>query len=626
MANQMIALQSRGPQLTDPSKLTAQYANMMNMASQQRASQLQGERTRQEMEFAKNAESRAVAGEDRAAQKFSLEQSTALVSALGTGLVGILRDPSDATIGQVGQTFASVGMDPEKFGPLLKQIQEIPDANDRKLFALQFISQSEPARGALKYVMPEVKESKVGDATVFTDQNPNSPNFGQELFRFTVAPEPVKLNQSVVGSTVMNTNPVTGVTSEATIGDPTQGANLPAREPTFASTGVRSPYAVGAGTGQPSMAAPAAPPAQAVGIPVGGPRGAPARGNTADVVYGFGKFGSPAKPISQSTIGEVQDFQRNTLIPNTRGKVGAGPREGTGAVGTYQFTYGTLKDYAPKVLGPNWRNVPFTADVQEQLAKALYEDVKGGDLKKTWAGLPSNRPGQYSNVPWENVRDSIIKVESAGGGNRRTLTGGAGTPTSGVGTPTGAPKTVSQALAEKERARTFSKFVDVTGFDFKSGKDPVADLIKKSTGGGAEKLGADIMAFIPESMGGGGTKGMDAISALNVITSDLILTLVPEGKLSAGVSNEDRKLYERLVGDINNPALTRSARLSAWNQLKTRMSRLGGVTMPKAATPTGGSQGKGKSGLPRVTTDAQWNALKSGQEYIAPNGERKRKR
>lgn len=613
MANQMIALQSRGPQLTDPSKLTAQYANMMNMAAQQRASQLQGERTRQEMEYAKAAEGRAVAGEDRAAQKFSLEQSTALVSALGTGLVGILRDPSDATIGQVGQTFASVGMDPEKFGPLLKQIQEIPDANDRKLFALQFISQSEPARGALKYVMPEVKETKVGDATVFTDQNPNSPNFGQELFRFTVAPEPVKLNQSVVGSTVMNTNPVTGVTSEATIGDPTQGANLPAREPSFASTGVRSPYAVGAGTGQQPMMPPAAAPAQAVGIPVGGSRGAPgAGGNT------FSRM------IQQESRGK--QFDRN----------GRPLTSSAGAIGIAQVMPGTAPE-AAKLAGLPFDQNRYRTDEaynlalgkayyekqlrdfgDERLAAAAYNAGPGAVRSALKKGGPN---GWINHVPAETRK----YVRSVFGG-AATPTGGAGTPTSGAGTPTGAPKTVSQALTEKEKARTFSKFVDVTGFDFKSGKDPVADLIKKSTGGGAEKLGADIMAFIPESMGGGGTKGMDAISALNVITSDLILTLVPEGKLSAGVSNEDRKLYERLVGDINNPALTRSARLSAWNQLKTRMSRLGGVTMPKAATPTGGSQGKGKSGLPRVTTDAQWNALKSGQEYIAPNGERKRKR
>lgn len=60
MANQMIALQARNPQLPDPSRGAAQYANMMNMASQQRASQLQAERIRQEMEFAKAKEGREV--------------------------------------------------------------------------------------------------------------------------------------------------------------------------------------------------------------------------------------------------------------------------------------------------------------------------------------------------------------------------------------------------------------------------------------------------------------------------------------------------------------------------------------------------------------------------------------
>ena len=61
MANQMIALQARNPQLPDPARLTAQYANMMNTAAQQRAAQLQGERTRQEMEFARAEEGRKAA-------------------------------------------------------------------------------------------------------------------------------------------------------------------------------------------------------------------------------------------------------------------------------------------------------------------------------------------------------------------------------------------------------------------------------------------------------------------------------------------------------------------------------------------------------------------------------------
>lgn len=61
MPNQMIALQARNPQLPDPARQTAQMANMMNMATQQRASQLQGERLRQEMAFEAAKEGREVA-------------------------------------------------------------------------------------------------------------------------------------------------------------------------------------------------------------------------------------------------------------------------------------------------------------------------------------------------------------------------------------------------------------------------------------------------------------------------------------------------------------------------------------------------------------------------------------
>ncbi|WP_353209795.1 hypothetical protein [Sphingorhabdus sp.] len=58
MPNQMIALQVRNPQLPDPSRQTAQFANMMNMARQQETAQLQGERARQEMDFARAEEGR----------------------------------------------------------------------------------------------------------------------------------------------------------------------------------------------------------------------------------------------------------------------------------------------------------------------------------------------------------------------------------------------------------------------------------------------------------------------------------------------------------------------------------------------------------------------------------------
>jgi hypothetical protein len=608
MPNQMIALQARSPQLPDPSRQTAQFANMMNMARQQEAAALQAQRTRQEMQYADAAEGRAVAGEKRDVEKFGAEQPARVAGALGSGLLSIVRAPTNENIMQAGQTFASVGMEQDKFGPILKQIMDIPDENARKLFTLEFISQSEPARAALKFLMPEVKSEKIGDATVFYDGNPASATNGQELFRFTAPAEPIKMTQQVVDSTLYNVNPVTGVAAEALTGDPTQNLTTPSRQPTFASTGVRSPYAVGAGTGaniaQPSMAPPAALPAQAVGIPVGGPRGAPGQGNTADVVYGFGEFGLPPKPISQSTIGEVQNFQRNTLIPKTRGQIGKGPRIGTGAVGTYQFTYGTLQEIAPKVLGPNWRNTTFTADVQEQLAKALYDDRKSGNLKDTWAGLPSNRPGQYTNVPWEQVRDQIIQVESGGGGNRRTPTAGTGT-----GAPTGKPQTVS----EQQRQKGYIKTLELFDYDPNTGEDSISPLIKASTSGGLEKIGADIAGFIPESMGGGATPGAIAIGQLQSLQDSMTFTKLRE-KLGAQVSDSDVRLVASTMGDIADPNTPSPVRLAKWqNVVLPILVRGAGMTYvkPKASTK-----------VIKTLTPAQVRAAPSGTVYKTTDGRR----
>jgi hypothetical protein len=69
----MIALQARNPQLPDPAQRTARLANMMNMARQTEAAQLQGERLRQEMEYAQAGETRAAATHTSAQKKAELE-------------------------------------------------------------------------------------------------------------------------------------------------------------------------------------------------------------------------------------------------------------------------------------------------------------------------------------------------------------------------------------------------------------------------------------------------------------------------------------------------------------------------------------------------------------------------
>lgn len=60
MANQMIALGVRGPQLPDLGRAMSQYGAMMNTMAQQRASQRQAEQAAQTMDIARRQEARAV--------------------------------------------------------------------------------------------------------------------------------------------------------------------------------------------------------------------------------------------------------------------------------------------------------------------------------------------------------------------------------------------------------------------------------------------------------------------------------------------------------------------------------------------------------------------------------------
>lgn len=91
MPNQMIALQARNPQIADPSRQTAQFANMMNMSRQAEAAQLQGARTRQEMAFAAAKEGRDVQTQTSAHKKAEIEY-VGLVADQFSRDVGILKE------------------------------------------------------------------------------------------------------------------------------------------------------------------------------------------------------------------------------------------------------------------------------------------------------------------------------------------------------------------------------------------------------------------------------------------------------------------------------------------------------------------------------------------------------
>lgn len=137
------------------------------------------------------------------------------------------------------------------------------------------------------------------------------------------------------------------------------------------------------------------------------------RGNPYDTVVGFGAFGNSQKPITSMTIGEAMQFGKDVLIPGTRNNssLGLSGGKGSSAMGAYQITQGTLQEFAPKVLGTNWRDQPMSAENQEKIAEAIFEARKGGNLKETWASLPDTRPGAYANRIWQEVRQEIAQRE-----------------------------------------------------------------------------------------------------------------------------------------------------------------------------------------------------------------------
>jgi hypothetical protein len=539
MANQMIALQARGPQLPDPSKLTAQYANMMNMTAQRRTAERQGMQAQQAMDI--NA-----AQEERAAAL----HTPALAEAGSKATSAMLKTAME--FNNYVRNALSVADTPDQVVELATRIARQPQFQDEMFQgALSEAVASMPRDPALfepwkKKTALSTLEADKRYASTITQQNLGTSTRLIRTSNLGGGPaEVVEGSQAAIDikPTVVNVEGIGPV-----IVDPNTGMGYPAG-------------AGGIGDYKPPRTG---------GIPTG----APGQGNTADVVYGFGKFGSPSKPLSTLSIGEVQDFQRNTLIPKTRGKVGAGPDMGTGAVGTYQFTYGTLQEIAPKVLGPNWRNTTFTPDVQEQLAKALYEERKGGNLKDTWAGLPSNRPGQYTNVPWEQVRDKIIQVES-GGGPRR----GAGTPT---GAGTGTPKTFQQLETEKG----FKKTLDLFDYNAKTGENSVSKLIEASTSGGLEKIGSDIVGFFGEA-----TPGRVALGELASLKDNMTFEKL-RGKLGAQISDADVRLVASTMGDIANADIPANERLAKWeNVVLPILMRGAGMTYVKPKAGGGGSSG-----------------------------------
>lgn len=126
--------------------------------------------------------------------------------------------------------------------------------------------------------------------------------------------------------------------------------------------------------------------------------------NPYNVTFGNGKFGDMGKPLVDATLGEWVDFGKKVLVPATRNNIGRNDNLGSSAMGRWQMTASTTEDIAPKVLGADWRNIKATPETQDSLARYLFEQRKGGNLKGTWESLPNPEPGAYKDYTFEQIK------------------------------------------------------------------------------------------------------------------------------------------------------------------------------------------------------------------------------
>ena len=144
-------------------------------------------------------------------------------------------------------------------------------------------------------------------------------------------------------------------------------------------------------------------------------------------------------------------------------------------------------------------------------------------------------------------------------------------------------------IAPVKDARANLKALKTAGYDPLTGKDNVSALIKKSTSGAIETGLAGAYGAMP---GAGATSGQEAIGKLASISKTLTLDLL-DGKLGAGISNDDRTALEQRFGDMANSLVPADKRLAAWTEAKEIMRKAAMLPEPGEATAStnkGGSK------------------------------------
>ena len=177
-------------------------------------------------------------------------------------------------------------------------------------------------------------------------------------------------------------------------------------------------------------------------------------------------------------------------------------------------------------------------------------------------------------------------------------------------------KNTAEAMAAQETAKANRKEGAQQLLHTAGGENAakIEALINASTSGLIENAGASVKGMLPASVGGGVTPGKKNIAQLDHIAKQMTFELL-NGKLSAGISNEDRKFIQGLVADIGNPNTPAEERLAGFRQLKNTLDAWATGKDVEIGAPAGVAKTAEKP-----TVNGRAATFTEGQTATGPNG------
>ena len=520
MANNMIALQARAPQMPGMGDAIRQNAQMINMMMQQRVAERQAAQAQQKMDIEAKIAKPQLA-------KAEAEATTARVKTVSDFLdfsiagLKMARNLDDAVkIGEwmksqfsnpelqaaVDQTVATLTSDPAQFENNRQQmLYQSMDAKDQ--LEQQFTTQN---LGTQTRVVSAPKYAGAPGGMAATEV-PGS--------RADVAFKPTVVNVEGLGAVIVDPN-----------------------------TGMGFPAAAG---------------------PTGGfTRTTPGTGGPGLVVGERGGEGPVARAL-QTNPGAIKDGNFARSQPGYVGASGGFAMFDTPQAGVAAQENLLRNSYVGKGFNTINKIINRYAPPGAENSAEAVANYKTYVAQRT--GIDVNAPISPAQI--STVAKAMREFET---GNRSGVKAG------GKGV-----QTTEQAASAQEKARKVKTFQDITGVNLETGVDPVAKLIEGSTSGLVETLGAELVGALPEGIGGGATPGMEKIGQLETLSSTLTLAFAPGGRLSTGVSNEDRAKIEQQLGRIEDPTVPAGKRLAAWREVKRIMARSIGISGANQTKPAG---------------------------------------